>query len=437
MNFTARLDNVFFHALLVGCLIATTALGSRYALSVDVTRESRNSLGPHSKAVLKTITEPAVVEVYAGRGSLLVQAGRDLVERYARTNPLVQFKHIDTDRDPAIAREIEIGAQGAVLVKMGERRRRSQALSESAITGALESLMRAEDRRALFVTGHGERDASGSANHHYGEFSNRLRERGYAIASVNLTLDTLEARPGDLLVVASPQNTVQTDELDTLSRYIASGGRVLWLADDGDVSASAIEHLTGLQQLPGVIVDAASDALNLPRPDFAVVTDYTQHDATRGMDGISLFPRAVAFSADALYSNWTATPLLQSTPRSWNETGDIAGRIAPDDTGEQPGPLNFAWSLAPANAAGQLTLIGDGDFLANSWLGNGINLALGERLFDTLSSAAPVQYTSLPARDRHVTLSQTQRGLLGATLFALLPLLLATATLVVWRRQAH
>ena len=211
----------------------------------------------------------------------------------------------------------------------------------------------------------------------------------------------------------------------------------MWLADDGDVSASAIEHLTGLQQLPGVIVDAASDALNLPRPDFAVVTDYTQHDATRGMDGISLFPRAVAFSADALYSNWTATPLLQSTPRSWNETGDIAGRIAPDDTGEQPGPLNFAWSLAPANAAGQLTLIGDGDFLANSWLGNGINLALGERLFDTLSSAAPVQYTSLPARDRHVTLSQTQRGLLGATLFALLPLLLATATLVVWRRQAH
>ncbi len=438
MNLTAKLDNLVFHVLLGACLVAVTVFGSRYALSLDLTRDARNSLNAHSLSVISAVDTPTEIAVYAGRGSSLVQAGRDLSERYTRENPLIQFTHIDIDRDPSLARSVDIRGQGAVVVQMGDARQHSQSLSERAVTGALEALVLGQARRALFVSGHGERSATGAANHHYGEFSHRLQQRGYTIADTNLQIDSLTPIAGDLLVIASPQRAFETAELATLSAYINDGGHVLWLTDGDLLNADTIAQLTGLTRLPGVIVDAASESLGLPRPDFAVVNEYSSHPITDGMDGIALFPRAVAFAADSLQEGWQATPWLSSTARSWNESGDIAGHIAPDASGEMAGPLAFAWTLTHAHTRGSVSVIGDGDFLANSWLGNGVNLALGERIFDTLSratSAAPPPRAA--AVDRTVTLSRAQGLALGTALFGLLPLALAMATFCCWRRQAH
>ncbi|MEM9604934.1 MAG: DUF4350 domain-containing protein [Pseudomonadota bacterium] len=435
MNLAGRFDNLVYHALLVACLCAATLLGSHYAVTRDMTHDGRNSLGPQSAAVVARIDQPVTIEVYAGRGNLLVQAAEDLVARYARANPLVQFRHIDIDRDPNIARELEISGHGDIVVKMGERRRRTQALTESAVTGALESLLLGEHRRAVFVTGHGERRADGIANHDYGEFSKRLQERGYEISAHNLQLGELAVEPGDVLVVASAQTAWQSVETDRIAAYLAEGGDVLWLLDEHGPASEALARITGLTPLPGVIVDAASEALSLPQPDFAVVSEYGAHPHVTGMDGISLFPRAIAFSDASLQPAWQARALLQSTARSWNETGEIAGRIAPTDPGEETGPLTFGWQLTHTAGRGSLNVIGDGDFLANSWLGNGVNLALGERLFDALATETPLTVPPPPARDRQVNVTRAQGLWLGGVLFGALPLLLSTVAFVVWRRQ--
>ncbi|MEM6988578.1 MAG: DUF4350 domain-containing protein, partial [Pseudomonadota bacterium] len=291
--------------------------------------------------------------------------------------------------------------------------------------------------RALFVTGHGERRALGAANHDYGEFSNRLKERGYEIADVNLQLDTIEQRPGDVLVIAGAQDLWHENEITALDEYIAKGGDVLWLLDELGASSDLVADMTGLVSLPGVIVDAASEALNLPKPDFAVVSNYDHNASLASMDGISLFPRAIAFSDAQLAAPWQAEVLLQSTARSWNETSDIAGRIAPDQPGELTGPLVFGWQLTHNAQQGTMTVLGDGDFLANAWLGNGVNLALGERLFDSLVTESPVLVTAAPPRDKHVSVSKAQGLWLGGALFAALPLLLSSIAFWIWRRQVY
>ncbi len=59
------------------------------------------------------------------------------------------------------------------------------------------------------------------------------------------------------------------------------------------------------------------------------------------------------------------------------------------DAGELKGPLDFGFALSrlspsPDKSEQRAVVIGDGDFLSNTFLGNGGNRALGERVFDWL-----------------------------------------------------
>ena len=61
---------------------------------------------------------------------------------------------------------------------------------------------------------------------------------------------------------------------------------------------------------------------------------------------------------------WQPAGVLDSTPRSWNETGEVVGRIARDPAaGELPGPLPVALALSRGDGRdGQrVAIIGDAD----------------------------------------------------------------------------
>jgi LPXTG-motif cell wall-anchored protein len=82
-------------------------------------------------------------------------------------------------------------------------------------------------------------------------------------------------------------------------------------------------------------------------------------------------------------------------------------------------------------------VIGDGDFLSNTYLGNGGNRALGERIFDwLLGDDALVNLPPRGAPDRFLRLSQGQLNAVSLGFLAVLPLLLlAIGGWIVWRRR--
>jgi ABC-type uncharacterized transport system involved in gliding motility auxiliary subunit len=82
-------------------------------------------------------------------------------------------------------------------------------------------------------------------------------------------------------------------------------------------------------------------------------------------------------------------------------------------------------------------VIGDGDFLSNSFLGNGGNRALGERVFDwLLGDDALVDLPPRGAPDRVLRLSQAGLDALGIGFIVGLPLLLLIAGgFIAWRRR--
>lgn len=171
---------------------------------------------------------------------------------------------------------------------------------------------------------------------------------------------------------------------------------------------------------------------------MALVPRYPEHPVTGGFELVTLFPHAAALE-QADTGPWNTTPLLSTLSRSWNETGPLQGEVARDEgKGEQPGPLSLGIALDRETDNGQqrILVIGDGDFLSNSFLGNGGNLNLGLNIFRWLSGDDKL--LNIPPRtapDRNLELSRTASAVISLGFLFLLPLLFLTAGILIWWRR--
>lgn len=439
MRFFSRANEGIFY--LLGTLIVMLAivLTHRYSVAFDLSRDQRNSLDARSQSVVSQLQEKTTISLYAGSDASLLQSTRDLVSRFQRANANIEFAHRNIELDPSLTRDKNIERNGEIIISLGDREKRINVLSEAAITDAISSLLVDGERRLVFLSGHGERRATGSANHDLGEFSARLTKVGYKIETLESEEPLPAADPNTTLVVASPEHSFSAAEQLALAQYLNAGGNLLWLQDSsGQASAKTLSRLLPLDTLPGVIVDSAAQKAGLSRPDFALGQIYPEHEALRNISGTSLFPSAVALHIEQS-SEWQSKSLLQSSNESWNETSAIEGSIKPSDNNEQVGPLDFAVAFERSDRAKpqRVIVIGDGDFLANNWLGNGANVAVGEQLMSWLTQA---DSTPLPPRtaalDRHIEIPRTALLTLAFALFGAIPAGLFAMAGWQWRQSA-
>ena len=104
--------------------------------------------------------------------------------------------------------------------------------------------------------------------------------------------------------------------------------------------------------------------------------------------------------------------------------------------------LDFGFALnrlspSPARSEQRAAIIGDGDFLSNTYVGNGGNRALGERLVDwLLGDDVLVDLPTRGAPDRVISLSQDGLNAITFGFLVLLPLVLVgLGTGIAWRRR--
>ena len=139
---------------------------------------------------------------------------------------------------------------------------------------------------------------------------------------------------------------------------------------------------------------------------------------------------------------------------SWSETGALDGPILFDKGRDIRGPLNLAVALtrtsdklagneAAKSRAGddnrpeqRVIIIGDGDFLANSFIPNGGNLELGMSIVNWLSQDdAFVNIPVKTARDRSLDMSRGGQLAIVAVFLALLPVTLIGSGVWIWLRR--
>jgi ABC-type uncharacterized transport system involved in gliding motility auxiliary subunit len=270
----------------------------------------------------------------------------------------------------------------------------------------------------------------------------------------------------DVLVIAGPRTNLLPGELKLIQNYVTKGGNLWWLGDPGDLRGLApLAEQLGIRFLPGIVVDASTQLLGIDDPTFALVADYPPHPITQGFQQMTMFPSAAALDKNE-QSDFEKEPLLNTLQRSWTETGPIEGKIAFDvDKGEKQGPLDLGYAITrqiqpppaapPAAAkpdAGQkpedakaeaktpteqrIVVTGDGDFLSNTYLGNGGNLELGLNMVQWLSRGDAL--INIPARiapDRKLQLSPLASGAIAVGFLFVLPILLIGTGGLIWFKR--
>jgi len=440
----------FVHiALIALAAIAVAFLSTRLGFEHDWSHAGSASLSTGSVKLLQALDAPVEVVSYASRQSSLRAVIADFVERYRRAKPDLTLRFVDPDADPNAMRAAGISVDGELELRYKGRSEHLKVLSETEFSNALLRLSRTRERIVAFLEGEGERQPLGKANADFGQFVGGLADRGLRAVPLPLANTGKVPENADLVVIADPQVPLSPAIVAELVDYVDRGGNLLWFTEPGEeVGLDALAKLLFVRVLPGTVVDASGSALGLTDPSFVPIKTYPAHAITRDFALTTLLPQPAAL-AQMSGAQWNIKPLLRSSDKSWNETGHIpkAGEAADTvkqdaDAGEIPGPLDLAFALSrlsprPDRREQRIVVIGDGDFLSNSFLGNGGNREFGQRVFDwLLADDAMIDLPDKGAPDRQLQLSQTQLGVIGLGFLLVLPvLLLAAGGWIWWRRK--
>ena len=444
-----QLQNLVFVAGLLIFVGLLAWLSTRYSFDADWSSSGRNTLSIDSRQLLDEMPDPIHVTAFATENALVREHIGDLIGRYQRYKANVELTFVNPDAEPDRVRELGITLDGELLLAYQGRSEKVQSLSEQTLTNSLLRIARQKQRRVSFLSGHGERDPLGQANHDLGKFGQLLEQKGIVLDTLKLAETADIPADTNLLVIADPRVVLLPGEIQLVHRYLQAGGNLLWLVEPGAIAGlDPIAEALGIEFLPGTIVDATTQLFGIDNPAFALIPDYPMHPITREMTSLTLYPQASALDVSAP-QEWQAEPLLTTLDRAWTEIGPISGTIRFDeDSDERMGPLDIGFVFSRMNnkkdsgdgessAEQRVIVIGDSDFLSNAYLGNGGNVELGLNLFNWLNHDDQfITVTARTASDVNLELGKTAQIIIGfGFLFGMPLLLLGSGVAIWWRRR--
>lgn len=436
-------------ALVMTC--AALAWSTReLAWTFDLSVTGRNTLSQTTQDVLRRMSAgPINVTVTLAPESALRRPLQELIERYRglKRDITLEIK----DAASTVSEDgVITSTEGEVRIEYDGRMRAVRGLGERHLTPALTALLRGEERWLVFVTGHGERDPLGKANHDWGTFGEQLQAKGLRVHHLNLA--ALQAIPDNTsaIVIASPQVAWLPGEIAVLQDYLARGGNLWWLLEpNGQAGLGELAKTLGITLSQGMIVDPNGQRLSVQNPAYSIVTHYDPvHSLSRDFKLVTVLPYATRVTAQT-ESAWRVTTLMATADSAWFETGSLVDDVQFDATVDGAGPVPLAVALerpllavaggAPVDTGvmQRVVVVGDGDFLANRYVGNGGNAELGLRMANWLArDDALLNMPMHDANDRTLDLSPTQLAVIGFGLLLGVPaLLLAAGAAVMWRRR--
>lgn len=427
-----HLSNTLF-VILLGCCMALLAwLGARSEVRWDLTSNRAHTLSPDGQRLIALADRKLTVLAFASSHAMR-QRIQGFIDLYGEHKGDLELEFIDPWQRPDEVSRHKITAAGELVLLHDGRsvslRPRGQGqmarmFSERQFNAALQKLLRARDQTIYFIEGHGERSISGRTNHGLSAWAEQLRKRGLNVASLTVSGDEAIPEDASLVVLSVPQLDWLLPELLALRQYVERGGALLWLHDPG-----SIHGLEPLARLLGIGFGAEELRAAKPLPgnsDTRLVSpgldSYSKHPIMREFRFRTLFPQAAAVEPradDEARAGWAYSPLITA--------------------GEQPGAVALAMQreVEGRDSPQRAVVVGDGDFLSNTFLANGGNNELGVRLVEWLTGNDSLMAT-LEDSATDVTLEMSERGRAAFALSYLvgLPaLLLMCAWLMRLRRK--
>lgn len=439
-----RLELLVHHGLFVALLIAVAALlaylAREHRIEHDLTRAHRNTLSAATLDVLRQVEGPVTVTAYAmardARGDNVHRRIEETLRPYQRAKPDISLTLVDPREQPKAAAEAGVRGPLELVVEYKRRSERLSDFSEQAFSNALLRLARGSERVVMWLDGHGERRLNGTANHDLGEFGRLLEQKGFRVASVNLSLAQEVPANAALLVIASPQVDLLAGEVQKIRAFMAAGGNLLWLIDPEPLHGLApVAEMLGLVLTPGVVVDPEAARINAS-PTLAVAALYGRHAITDGFNLITVYPQARQIGTIE-GEEWRVRPLVEVAPRGCVKSGKAEARC--DTARDTPGPVTIAAAFERMRGDRQqrVVVVGNGSFLSNTFIGNGGNRNLGVNIVNWLAGDENlITIQPRTAVDTRIEIDQVTLYLIAFAFLFVLPLVFViTGTAIWWRRR--
>jgi ABC-type uncharacterized transport system involved in gliding motility auxiliary subunit len=455
------LQNWIFYVLFIVVIGLLGFVGREFKFTADWTYGNRNSLSQPTQTLLKTLDKPLKFIAYIPDRPDLQTELRKMVAKYQRVKANTSIEFVNPDLDPVRAKQDGIQSSGQLAIHLGDRSEVVTAVSEPVIVSALQRMSRGGERLVIFLEGHGERNPLLTESNGMSKLVENLQRNGFSIQPYNLIRTQSIPQNASFVVIASPQQNLLPGEVDVLKKYLEQGGNLLWLQDPGGLHGlQPLENLLGLKIYDGTVVDAneaLQKLLGINHPAVIPVVDYGQSDVVQSLGNTqTIFPFATMVARDPQASAktgalaWQVDEILNTLPTSWLETsGSLEGNVRFDEgSGDQAGPLPIGVTLTRTlDAAGdkpeakprdqRVAVIGDSDFMLNSFVGLGANLDLATNLFNWLSvddKLLDVPVTRAP--DTQLVMGETAGFLLAIFFLFVLPIgLLVAGTWIWWQRR--
>ena len=419
-------QNSFFVVLFLMLVILLGYLASQYRFAKDITQANRNILTQGSINVLKQMKEPINITVFATKddasgGDNFRKGMIDFVTRYQREKKNVNLTFINPSVEPKLAQDAGIKNDGEVIVEYQKHTEHiTPPIAEQEMTNLLVRLSRTNQQAVMYLDGHGERNLIGVKNFDIGEFGKQLQAKGFKFANPDLTIAQAVPSNGAMLVIASPQVDVSEVEAKKIKAYLENGGNLLWLLDDDNVRGlNVVADYLGLKVSPGIVMDMASAQYGADaRVSFASL--YGEHAITTNFMLRTLFPEAHEVTARGTDENgWKVSNLVEVAPNGWLASAKLLKDAKPvfNEKNDKKGPINIGVALERTyGKKGQrVVVMGNGNFLSNTFITNGGNLDLGVNMVNWLAGDDKlITIQPMPLKDINVTIPNTDSGRLIA-----------------------
>ena len=409
-----------------------------YQTHWDLTRSGRNSLSEASITLLNKLDKPLTITAYASNTGGQRETIKKFIASFSHHKADISLEFVDPNTDPQRTRDAGIQFDGEIVISYENSKETLNSLTEEEMTNALTRLGHRGERWLLFIAGHGERSPVRQANYDLSNWAEQLSKKGFKTRTLQLGENPQIPNNTTALIISAPQSRYLPGEIKAISKFIDQGGNLLWLGDPGDLlGLEPLSEQLGIEFQKGVVVDPLSQVIT-GSATAVVVANFPKHVITENLSHQTLFPSITGL--DFSKSNgWLAKPILDSREAAWLEMDNLKGKSEFNKGRDIRGPITTGFAMTrkiDGNPEQRVVVIGDGDFLSNTYLLNGGNLDLGLSIINWISRDD--DFVSIPARtvvDANLSLSGLEQIIIAAIFMVILPLGLIVSGIVVWWRR--
>jgi hypothetical protein len=476
-----RLPALAYAGAIVAATLGLAALANvalvLHDVHFDLTREGVFTPSKQAETVVDRLRQDVKLTYFYQAQDQAGRRARDMVEVLGRRNPRLRVRTVDPDKQPTVADTYGVRIYNAAVLETDGRRIQVMSTDENQIALGILRVIREQVTTVCFMEGHDEYPMEnfefhthfeGVVGHGHGEGASALVQmRAHGAGRLRRALEslgydvrkvvpaTLTMIPADCAVVVdvNPRTTYLPGESEMLVGYLARGGAALLMYDLGFVLEPRLA--AGLGTV-GVAVeqDVVIDPLDhySTDPEVVAVPVYEQHPITRGV-ALTFFPGVRSLTLRPPPPGVTSAPLFRSSTESYTrqvqavserqvggDVGTSRSTAAPAGTARRilGAAIEGTWpgAMPPAKPF-RLVVVGDGDFVSNSYLPYMANsdLALAMVRWLVREERTPSVTVRMPVPPL-VLLTKSQMQRIFLFIEVLLPLgVVAVGAVVWWRRR--